>query len=271
MPSIIFFHRIILVAVMVCAAVFGATEQEKVEAHDLLARANQSFSKANEAHEDDARRLYLEAASLYKQAARAGNIDNARLYYNIGNSYLLADDLGRAIYNYKKAVKLDSSDPLLQRNLAVARSKRLDRIDVRMERKVLSTLFFWHYDFSLRVRFYVAMAAFSLMMITATLKLWLKTFSGFTAVFVVLTLVFVCFSGSVAAEQINDKTHTEGVIVADELIARKGDSERYEKAFKDPLHSGTEFELVEKRPGWLRVRLADGSAVWLPEDGCKLL
>jgi len=33
----------------------------------------------------------------------------------------------------------------------------------------------------------------------------------------------------------------------------------------DPLHDGLELEIMERRPDWLRARLADGSECWLPE------
>jgi len=159
----------------------------------------------------------------------------------------------------------------LQRNLAVARSKRLDKVDIQMEKKVLARLCFWHYDLSLRTRFYTAAILFGVLMLLFTLKVWLPSLPGFAAAAVVCGVLFVSMAGSVAVEVVYNRTHRQGVIAAGEVVARKGDSEKYEPSFKEPLHSGTEFELLEKRPQWLKVQLTDGSQVWLPDEACMLL
>ena len=65
----------------------------------------------------------------------------------------------------------------------------------------------------------------------------------------------------------NRQAHTRsGVITATEVVARQGDGPNYPPSFKDPLHAGTEFRLLEQRPGWLHVELADGTDAWIPDD-----
>ncbi len=268
----IFDMKIVLTVLFIsCTACFGEKSDAVIDTHELISQAAVIFSQANQTSGAQADGLYLEAASLYRQAADKGGIQNAKLFYNIGNCYLLSGDVGRAIYNYKCALRLDASDPLVQRNLAVARSKRLDKVDTRIETKVLAKLCFWHYDFPLRTRFYTAAILFAVLMLLFTLKVWLPSVPGFVPAAVVCGVLFVSMAGSVAVEAVYNKTHHQGVIVVGEVVARKGDSEKYEPSFKEPLHSGTEFELLEKRPQWLKVRLTDGSQVWLPDDACMLL
>lgn len=265
----------ILILIITLVSAFSSSasidDNSHIELHQLLSQANETFQQANQSDTTNAPEIYIKAAKLYEKAASFGEIENAKLYYNIGNCYLLANDLGKAIYNYKKAVKLDPSDPLLQRNLAVARSKRIDKIDAEIEHKVLTVLCFWHYDFLLKTRFYVAVFALSAFLLLLTIKIWKPFLAGFTAISVCLVFIFVLFAGSVTIEMIRSKTNRQGVIVAAEVVARQGDSQRYEPSFDKPLHSGTEFELIEKRTGWLRVRLADGSKVWLPDSACLLI
>jgi len=45
----------------------------------------------------------------------------------------------------------------------------------------------------------------------------------------------------------------------------------YEASFKDPLHAGTEFVLVEQRNDWLHVELPDGRRCWLPAQAAGLV
>lgn len=242
-----------------------------VDAHELISAADTAFAQANSADENASAALYQKAASLYQQAADTAGVQNAKLFYNIGNCYMLSGDLGRAVYNYKKALRLDSSDPLILRNLEAARSKRLDKVETKIETKVLARLCFWHYDFSPATRFYTALAVLSFMLLFFTAKVWFERLPGALPVGIIGAIVFVCFAASVAVETIHGKKYPQGVIVADSVAAKTGDSEKYDDAFKHPLHSGTEFELLEKRPQWLKVRLADGSEIWLPDEACLLL
>jgi len=65
--------------------------------------------------------------------------------------------------------------------------------------------------------------------------------------------------------------NTAGVVLADEAIARKGDAETFQASFKEPLHAGTEFDVVEDRGDWLHVELADGRRCWLPRTSLELV
>lgn len=141
----------------------------------ILNEANTTFQQANAAAKDAARadELYAKAILLYERIIDQGGVRNAKLYYNLGNAYFLVDDIGRAILNYRRALQLDSSDVNLRNNLAFARSQRLDKVSAATERRVLETLFFWHYDFSLRTKFFLACLVFGALCITALLMVWL--------------------------------------------------------------------------------------------------
>jgi len=53
-----------------------------------------------------------------------------------------------------------------------------------------------------------------------------------------------------------------------ETVARLGPGYAYDAAFKEPLHSATEFSWLENRQGWVRVRLPDASEGWLRQSAC---
>ena len=87
------------------------------EIHLVYTQANEAFSKANKMSDDSdqAQALYQQAIAGYQKIIETGGIHNAMLYYNLGNSYLLTDDLGRAILNYRRAQYLNDSNPDIQR------------------------------------------------------------------------------------------------------------------------------------------------------------
>jgi hypothetical protein len=62
-----------------------------------------------------------------------------------------------------------------------------------------------------------------------------------------------------------------GVIITQKVVARKGNSESYKKSFKDPLHAGTEFNLLKHRGNWLQVELPDARTCWLPATDVELV
>jgi hypothetical protein len=242
---------------------FGAGLSED-EVYSEFKAANELFRQGNEASGDDADKLYGEAILRFERIVEDGGIRNAGLYYNLGNAYLLKDDIGRAIVNYRRSERLDDSNADLRKNLAFARSRRIDQIDIETETKVLHTLFFWHYDFSLQVRFFLACLFFAACFLVLTAMVWFGRRGAMRAICVVCGVAFVCFALSVTVESVGKARRKCGVIVSESVIARQGDGHNYPKSFKDPLHAGTEFDLIKRQSGWFNVRLSDGSEAWVP-------
>jgi SH3-like domain-containing protein len=81
----------------------------------------------------------------------------------------------------------------------------------------------------------------------------------------------VLLGGSLIAEAVTRVRITPGVIIDTVVTARKGNSEAYAQSFTEPLHAGTEFELIEKRDAWYYVRLADGRTCWIPAKSAELV
>ena len=270
-------HRAISIAVAVgqaspAAATDARSPATKQDLQVLLEEANAAFRQANATEDrDQARRLYEQAILLYEKIIVEGDVQNAKLYYNLGNAYLLKDDLGRAILNYRRAETLDGSDLNIRKNLAFARSRRIDRVAPGAERRVLETLFFWHYDFSLRTRFLLACLAFAGLSLALTAMLWLGRGPVNTTVAVATAALLLALVGSVAVEADYRAETRFGVITAAEVVARQGDGPNYPPSFKDPLHAGTEFELVEQRPGWLHIQLSDGTDAWIPDHAAGIV
>ena len=253
-------------------AVPAAAELPREQLYGLLNEANTAFQQANAANDSTrANELYDQAILLYRKIVEQGQIQNARLYYNLANAYFLKADIGRAILNYRRAAKLDGGDINIQKNLAFARSQRIDKVAVQTERRVLETLFFWHYDTALQTRFFLACLFFATLCVTLTVMIWVGRGPATSAVTVVAAILLVCFLTSVVIDS-HRRAHTAyGVITAPEIVARQGDGPNYPPSFKDPLHAGTEFELVEQRPGWLHIELADGTDAWIPDHSAELV
>jgi tetratricopeptide (TPR) repeat protein len=264
-------YRAVCAAALLFVMCFSTSSFSAVDVDSEFRDANAYFKEGNAASGDEAVGLYNKAILHYEKVLNEGGIKNSGVYYNLGNAYLLKGDVGRAILNYRRSEMLDDSNHDLQKNLAFARSRRVDQVEVATEKKVLQTLFFWHYDFSVKVRFLLACLFFGACFLVLTSMVWFGRRGAMGAVCVVCGVLAVCFALSVTVETVGAARDKCGVIVSESVVARQGDGANYPKSFKDPLHSGTEFDLIKSQSGWYNIRLVDGSEGWIPAGTGELV
>ncbi|MGV8074852.1 MAG: hypothetical protein AB2L11_09905 [Syntrophobacteraceae bacterium] len=246
---------------------------DKAEVWNLYREAESSFRQANEllrSDPDKAKELFEKAALYFEAIHREGGIENGRLFYNIGNVYFRLGDTGKAILNYRRAERFIPNDINLQQNLNFARSRCVDKIEPKPQTMVFRILFFWHYDIGGMTRAWLFAAIFGLLWVFASIylvkrKVWLRYVSASCAV---ISLLLLC---SLAVQAYEQSRIRSGVILENEVVGRKGDSVTFEPTFKEPLHPGVEFNLVEERKGWLHIELADGRRCWIPETAAEMI
>jgi hypothetical protein len=253
-------------------AVPRAASLNQTDIQQLFQEGNNLFHRGNELSRTDpvgAKDAYRAAVIRFERIVEEGGIQNGKLFYNIGNAYFRLNDLGRAILNYRRAGQFLAGDANLAQNLRYARSRRIDQIEEKQQTQVLKTLLFWHYDLSQRTRSALFAGFFAAFWVLASLRL----FFGDRVPRVLLAgcgVVALLFLGSLGLEAASGG-HDSGVILAEQVIARKGDGDTYEPSFKEPLHAGTEFALVENRGEWYQVELADGQRCWVPATAAGLI
>lgn len=259
-------------AMLFLLAPLPAASLDEEGVQQLFQEANTHFRRGNELSRTDpvgARDAYRAALIRFERIVAEGGIHNGKLYYNIGNAHFRLNDLGSAILNYRRAAQFLAGDANLTQNLRYARSRRLDQIEEKQETQVLKTLLFWHYDLSQRTRSALFAGFFAAFWLLASLRLFFadRVPSALLAACGGIALLFL---GSIALESASG-SHDSGVILAEQVIARKGDGDTYEPSFKEPLHAGTEFSLLENRGEWYQVELADGQRCWIPATTAGLI
>ena len=266
------FSIMLIYLLLLCLASSTGAALSKEQAYSLFSQANQSFRQANSIANDPdkARRQYEKAILNYEKIIGDGQIRNPKLYYNLGNAHLLNGDIGNAILNYRRAEMLDKTDTNVQKNLAFARSRRVDKVAVKTEKRILQTLFFWHYDFSIKAKFVITCVCFAIVCISLTIITWYGRAAPWVAAAVICSVLTTCLLASVVLETRARARRVCGVITTEKVVARQGDGRNYPESFKDPLHAGTEFDLLERRGGWLHIRLVDNSDAWIPDNAAGL-
>jgi len=271
-------RRIMMVPSLLFAIVAAASPSVSArlgaqEISNHLSQGEQLFRKAMELDRTDpeaARAYYQEAILHYEAIVKDGHVRNGKLYYNIGNAYFRLGDTGRAILNYKRSALYIRNDQNLRQNLEYARNRRADRIEVRQKEKVLKTLFFIHYDIPSRTKLIVFAIAFGVLWASAMVRIVLK--AGWVKLaLIIAAVVSGVFLASLITDLVSLARSPEGVITAQEIVGRMGDADTYQPSFKEPLHAGAEFRLLERRPGWWHVELESGDRTWIPDGSAELV
>lgn len=262
--------RLVLVVAAVAALAADAARAQSLardQQERLLAEASAAFNRGKELERSDpvgASEAFAESVGKYEALVDSG-VRNGRLFYNLGNAELQRGRLGAAILNYRRAQDLIPGDRRLQENLRVARELCRTQIPQRGSSEFVRTLFFLHYQTSLQTRFAAGLVCYVLFWLVLLLRMYaprlpLRALAG------VMAAAWVGLGISVLVGWQVEGRKQAGVVLADEVIVRKGDSETYDPKFEQPLHEGTEFTVLESRGDWLLIELADGKTGWIPAD-----
>lgn len=236
----------------------GCSSAPDLEASKKFQDAAQAFAEASTPDE------FARVARLTQQVGDADFISSAVLY-NEGNAWTRAGETGRAIASYRQAQRYRPRDPYLEANLKNALSATHGNAEVTLEIGIAGYVFFWQNWLSYLEKFVV-----TTILLSATLMLSLiGQFRGTRGVSRRLTfcsgLLCVIFVASTGWDwQRFDRT-LHGVVTSEQAVARKGNADSYEAAFKDSLAEGTEFIVREERNGWVLVQVGDAGTGWLSD------
>ena len=199
---------------------------------------------------------YLRAAALLEEVVDDG-VHSGAVLFNLGNAYQRAGELGRAIAAYRQAERLRPRDPLLESNLGMA----LQEVGTSEDGPALvDRVLFWRGWLSAREKAWAVSILAGVAFLLAAARLfglqWARVpawIAGVTAMVVAVSL----------AVDVNEHRREHGVVVADEVIARKGNAESYAEAFTEPLVEGDEFVVLARSGEWLQVRVGRDLDGWV--------
>lgn len=212
---------------------------------------------------------YQTAIDQYEQLL-AGGQDAFEVYYNLGNAYFKNNQIAPAILNYERAARINPADADLQHNLAMAKSRTVDKVDmIAVPEFVTGYKSFvnatpadrWG---TLSILSFVLM----LLAIGAFLYLsqrWMKQLAlGAGGLLFLLAIAFFFF-GWQQTNWLNSRK--EAIIFQPSITVTSTPDKTGEELFV--LHEGTKVRIVERFRDWIRVRIGDGNTGWVPEKVAK--
>jgi tetratricopeptide (TPR) repeat protein len=244
----------------------------RVRRSEVFYQAQRAYEQATQLGRDDgdqAEKLLRDAANGY-QALVDDGVVNGRLYYNLGNTCLRLNEIGKAILYYRKAQRYLAEDDRLSEGLRVARSVRRNDIPVAGRTALIHALLFWHYSSTLRARATVGIAAYVAFWLIAIAATFVPR-AGWRYPLIVLAVVWVSLGVSVAVSAYGEQNWREGIVVADDVVVGKDPGLEPSPAFEEKLHQGVEFELLGEQSRWYHIELPDGKTGWIPKSAAALI
>jgi tetratricopeptide (TPR) repeat protein len=219
------------------------------------------FEQANKFYEEG---KFSEAAAAYEKLIDLGRVSPV-VYFNLGNAFFKAGQVGRAIVHYRIAERLAPRDPDIRANLQFARNSvggpALRRTDwwrgwiqrlTLNEWTVLVTVGFW------------------LWLLLLTLgrwkPAWRQSLRGYTATTGVATGVLVAG----LALTLHDRFRVQSaVVIAREAAVRYAPSEEWKSFYA--ARDGTELTVLDHRGDWLQVVDRADRNGWIRQDQVLIL
>ena len=202
-------------------------------------------------------RLFTSAEGTLRLLA-AGNADAPELQVDWGNAALGAQDVGRAVLAYRRALTVAPDNDRALANLEWLR----DRLPAWLPRPAaagaLDSLLFWRDRLTAVQLHVIGGIAF------AGALLLLAPWRGRPRWLIILAVpgVAVWLTATGSALLAGD-TSRQAVVLVDGVTLRSADSAGAPPTFANPLPAATELTVVEPRDAWVRVMLADGTRGWL--------
>jgi tetratricopeptide (TPR) repeat protein len=239
------------------------SDREVLERAEAEFQAGVSLRQAR----DQARPHFRTAAGSFEELRQRG-VGNALLYRNLGNAYLLADDLPRAIQSYRRGLNLAPNDPGLRESLAEARERVVYPASGDLGRPQRDDRPPWFPHFGSGWLMFAAVDCYVLGCLGVTRGRMVRRERLLIAGFLALLLAGV-LSGWLmvrAYDWRESEVHPLVVIARDAVLLRRGNGMAFPPRYDTPVNRGVEGHMLFERGSWVQIELSGGEIGWVPRD-----
>lgn len=207
---------------------------------------------------------FRKAAGRYEEVVSQG-VRNGNVFFNLGNAWFKAGEIGQAILAYERALKLMPGDEDVLSNLRFVNAHKEDKSpeeDVNLPTRLLSSAYR-----VLSANVLAVLSSISLFLMSAAAVLWLYSIPrrSLSIGLLVLAGVGLCGSGSLLTYRVyNETSASEAIVLADEVQGRSGPGNDYLLVFT--IHEGTKVAVERLESRWYLVRLPNGIGGWVPGE-----
>ena len=240
--------------------VFGGVvwaEKEEMNIQNSFEQGNALYQKED----------YAGSVQAYETILSRG-VQGVSLYYNLGNAYYKSGQLGKAILNYERALKLAPEDKELVNNLTFVREFLQDKVEAPEAPRWQRSLMRLHRFLTLNGVVGGASLCYSLILLFAAYAVIRSTFRTFflRRLLIPLVSLFVLFSG-LGILKVFESRFSPAIVLAEEVDVRYGPSSQETKAFV--LHAGTKCAVRDVSGEWVLIWLPNDRGGWVHQSGLE--
>lgn len=213
---------------------------------------------------------YSKSITLYEQLLAEG--DNANLYYNLANACFKSNQISVAILNYERALRLNPSDEDIQFNLAVAKSKLVDKIEpiepfimTRWIRDIRELYASDQWAVGSIVCFILLLACISIYIFGT--RLWVRKTGFFTA------LLFLLFWGSTLSLSHSAKAMAQAkdqaILMSGTVTVKSAPDKSGTDLFV--IHEGVKLQILSQIGEWSEIKIEDGNIGWVETQTFEII
>lgn len=219
----------------------------------LLEKANQLYAE----------KQFKEAAAKYEEVKQHEG-SAAELYYNLGNAYFKSNELGLAILNYERALRLKPSYADAEHNLQFANLSVIDNVtldDPFFLRKWMISLIKLQTSnqwFVMAVFMFFVFLLSALMFIFGKSKFIRKAsfYAGLAAL--MISLLSIQFSLARKNQMIQ---HNEGIVISGVVVIKSAPDRSGTDLYQ--LHEGTKVSVLSVLGDWYEIQPGNGTKGWV--------
>lgn len=223
----------------------------------------------------DAKAAFASAAQKYQLLVDSG-ISNDKLFLNLGNAYLQAGSLGRAIANYEKASRLAPDNAQVRKNLAFAQTQVVQHTDHQESGSntngpqtalSLSRLKHAVSQWAIPVLCLASVTFWGLLVLRTALEQWPVGRPAAAA----LLLMLLAGGASWWSHSDAAPLRSNAVIVTSHVTLRAGDGEQFGVVATIEQAQGYQVQRLNSRGAWTQIQTYDGHIGWLPSRDLEVI
>ncbi len=212
---------------------------------------------------------YASAIELY-ESVLADGFTSADLYYNLGNAYYRTNQMGLAILNYERALRLNPSMSDARDNLVLAESKTVDRITPLPRLFVVRWIdhICTHVSpAAWRVVWLVLLALVGLSVVLLRLGSSRGLRKAGLAAGIVAALLLIVTTLLLLSATRRYNARREAVVMPQAVTVKS--SPENQSTDKLILHEGTKLAISDSLAGWYKITIADGTTGWCQKESVE--
>jgi tetratricopeptide (TPR) repeat protein len=239
-------------AIAVCLLVLGLGASAQISAG--------AFDAANKLYDQG---KFAEAAAAYENLLGSQQA-SVPLYFNLGNAYFKAGQVGRAVAAYRQAERLAPRDPDVRANLQFARKQ--------VQGPTLSPAAWERWLRRLNVNEWTCLAAIPAWLLFLLLAMlqwrpaWKRSFRSLT---ILLAGAVVAMGACLAAALVQERTLRLAIVTAPEAVVRQGTLDVSPTVFT--AHDGAELQVLDQKDDWAEVSSDPRRIGWVRRDQVLIL